>query len=71
MLDRVKAKKLCESCGADDWRGGDVTALLPGFDEEGKVRLAHGLEVLPFACEKCGYVRLYAVDILEAEHGDH
>jgi predicted RNA-binding Zn-ribbon protein involved in translation (DUF1610 family) len=54
----VKAHAPCPMCGTDNWAGGDRLAEIAGAGEP-------AIEVLPFVCTNCGFVRMHAVQPLE------
>jgi hypothetical protein len=54
----VKAHAACPMCGHDGWAGGDRLSELVTAGEP-------VIEVLPFVCTNCGFVRLHAIQPLE------
>ena len=68
-VDETASIPECPSCGANDWDYGAFPLALPKVapNPEGK-----GLEVFPYICTHCGFVRLYSTDHLEnPRHPDH
>ena len=57
---RVRATANCPMCGNDGWAGGADLAGIPFLE-----RTAATIDVLPFVCTSCGFVRLHAVQALE------
>jgi predicted RNA-binding Zn-ribbon protein involved in translation (DUF1610 family) len=55
----VRAHGPCPMCGGSEWAGGDTIATVP----EGGGGL--GIDVIPFVCRNCGFVRLHAVQAIE------
>jgi predicted Zn-ribbon and HTH transcriptional regulator len=58
----VKAPAPCPMCGQDGWAGGDRLAEIEAAGEP-------PIEVLPFVCTNCGFVRLHAIQPLETIDG--
>ncbi len=54
----VKAHGPCPMCGHDGWAGGDRLTELETRNEP-------TIEVIPFVCTNCGFVRLHAIQPLE------
>jgi hypothetical protein len=54
----VKAHAPCPMCGYDGWAGGDRLTEIQTPGEP-------VIEVLPFLCTNCGFVRLHAIQPLE------
>lgn len=63
----------CESCGQQNWKVGfgelgNLHAVLPGVTPHGEridtETQSGGLGVCPLVCATCGYVRLYALEVL-------
>ena len=54
----VKVQGTCPMCGQSSWAGGDRLAAIDGAGEP-------TIDVLPFACTNCGFVRLHAIQPLE------
>ena len=54
----VKAHAPCPMCGSDNWAGGDRLTEITCAAEP-------AIEVLPFVCTNCGFVRMHAVQPLE------
>ena len=55
----VKAHAPCPMCGNDSWAGGDRLSGVPELEGDGLP-----IEVLPFVCRNCGFVRLHAIEPL-------
>jgi hypothetical protein len=55
----VKAHGPCPMCGQDTWAGSETLACVPELDDGAPI------EVLPFVCRNCGFVRLHAIQPLE------
>ena len=60
----VKAHGGCPMCGQESWAGGEQLLAVPEMRLPGQVD-GPPLEVLPFVCTHCGFVRLHAVQPLE------
>jgi hypothetical protein len=63
------ARSDCAMCGEDNWRGlGTVTTaqpmLLATVGEDGHVDPKTGFQVMGWACDNCGFVRLHSLDVL-------
>ena len=56
----TRAHACCPMCGADEWAGNDMVASLPEVPPSGA-----SIDVIPFVCLNCGFVRLHAVQALE------
>jgi predicted RNA-binding Zn-ribbon protein involved in translation (DUF1610 family) len=54
----MKAHAPCPMCGHDGWAGGDRLTEIETFHEP-------TIEVLPFVCTNCGFVRFHAIQALE------
>lgn len=57
----VRAHAPCPMCGHDGWAGGDRLASVSAAGQE----LDFPIDVLPFVCTNCGFVRLHAIQPLE------
>jgi predicted RNA-binding Zn-ribbon protein involved in translation (DUF1610 family) len=57
-LVNVKAHAPCPMCGHDGWAGGDRLSAIETPDEP-------VIEVMPFVCTNCGFVRMHAIQPLE------
>jgi hypothetical protein len=55
----VKAHGPCPMCAQESWAGGDRISCVPELEAAG-----FPIEVLPFVCRNCGFVRLHAVEPL-------
>jgi hypothetical protein len=55
----ARTRPLCPLCGEDAWAGSETLACVPGLDDGCQI------EVLPFVCRNCGFVRLHAIQPLE------
>jgi hypothetical protein len=57
-LVNVKAHAPCPMCGHDGWAGGDRLTAIETLGEP-------VIEVMPFVCTNCGFVRMHAIQPLE------
>jgi len=55
----AKTRPVCPMCGQDEWAGSETLSYVPELDEGAPI------EVLPFVCRNCGFVRLHAIQPLE------
>lgn len=72
LIERLYAKGArtdCVMCGKDEWRGLGTsstaqTMLLTTVGEGGQVDPKTGFQVMGWACDNCGFVRLHSLDVL-------
>jgi predicted RNA-binding Zn-ribbon protein involved in translation (DUF1610 family) len=56
----ARAHAPCPMCGQDEWAGSDMLACVPESAPS-----VVSIDVIPFVCRHCGFVRLHAVQALE------
>ena len=56
----ARARACCPMCGQDEWAGSDMLASVPE-----PAPSVMSIDVIPFVCRNCGFVRLHSVQALE------